>query len=77
MNLLTKLKISFKLNQNILIRTYANETTKPKTGILMLNMGGPEKIEDVHGFLFRLFSDHDLIPLPAQKYEIFKSFQHF
>ena len=41
---------------------------KPKTGILMLNLGGPEKLEDVHDFLLRLFLDKDLIPLPAQRY---------
>ena len=40
---------------------------KPKTGILMLNLGGPEKLEDVHDFLLRLFLDKDLIPLPAQR----------
>ena len=34
----------------------------------MSNLGGPEKLEDVHGFLLRLFLDKDLIPLPAQKY---------
>ncbi|XP_025082222.1 ferrochelatase, mitochondrial-like isoform X2 [Pomacea canaliculata] len=39
---------------------------KPKTGVLMLNLGGPEKTEDVHDFLWRLFLDKDLIPLPAQ-----------
>uniref|UniRef100_A0A7N8X8P1 Ferrochelatase n=1 Tax=Mastacembelus armatus TaxID=205130 RepID=A0A7N8X8P1_9TELE len=39
---------------------------KPKTGILMLNMGGPEKLEDVHDFLLRLFMDTDLIKLPVQ-----------
>ena len=33
----------------------------------MLNLGGPETLDDVHGFLLRLFSDKDLIPLPAQK----------
>lgn len=38
------------------------------TGILLLNMGGPETVDDVHDFLFRLFSDKDLIPLPFQKY---------
>lgn len=32
-----------------------------------MNMGGPETVDDVHGFLLRLFSDKDLIPLPAQK----------
>lgn len=30
-------------------------------------MGGPEKIEDVNDFLTRLFTDKDIIPLPAQK----------
>ena len=41
---------------------------KPKTGILMLNMGGPEKLEDVHDFLLRLFNDTDLMKLPIQRY---------
>uniref|UniRef100_A0A6I8SZE3 Ferrochelatase, mitochondrial n=1 Tax=Xenopus tropicalis TaxID=8364 RepID=A0A6I8SZE3_XENTR len=39
---------------------------KPKTGILMLNMGGPETVDDVHDFLLRLFLDKDLMTLPAQ-----------
>ncbi|XP_063815711.1 ferrochelatase, mitochondrial isoform X1 [Pseudophryne corroboree] len=39
---------------------------KPKTGILMLNMGGPETLDDVHDFLLRLFLDKDLMTLPAQ-----------
>ncbi|XP_035247610.1 ferrochelatase, mitochondrial isoform X2 [Anguilla anguilla] len=42
------------------------ESRKPKTGILMLNMGGPEKLDDVHDFLFRLFMDTDLMTLPVQ-----------
>ncbi|KAG7221196.1 hypothetical protein INR49_017483 [Caranx melampygus] len=42
------------------------ENRKPKTGILMLNMGGPEKLEDVHDFLLRLFMDTDLMKLPVQ-----------
>ena len=37
------------------------------TGILLLNMGGPETTADVYDFLNRLFSDKDIIPLPAQK----------
>ncbi|XP_061211600.1 ferrochelatase, mitochondrial [Neopsephotus bourkii] len=32
----------------------------------MLNMGGPERLEDVHDFLLRLFLDTDLMKLPAQ-----------
>lgn len=43
-----------------------NEPPKPKTGIILLNLGGPETTEDVHDFLLRLFLDKDLIPLPAQ-----------
>ncbi|XP_037341039.2 ferrochelatase, mitochondrial [Pungitius pungitius] len=43
-----------------------HDNRKPKTGILMLNMGGPEKLEDVHDFLLRLFSDTDLMKLPVQ-----------
>ncbi|XP_036100090.1 ferrochelatase, mitochondrial isoform X2 [Molossus molossus] len=39
---------------------------KPKTGILMLNMGGPETLGDVHDFLLRLFLDQDLMTLPIQ-----------
>ena len=41
---------------------------KPKTGVLLLNLGGPETLEDVHDFLLRLFSDRDLLQLPAQRY---------
>ncbi|RXM91362.1 Ferrochelatase, mitochondrial [Acipenser ruthenus] len=29
-------------------------------------MGGPEKLEDVYDFLFRLFMDRDLMTLPVQ-----------
>lgn len=33
-------------------------------------MGGPEKLEDVHDFLLRLFMDTDLMQLPVQKYAL-------
>ncbi|CAG2244968.1 FECH [Mytilus edulis] len=49
---------------SLLCRSYAER--KPKTGILMLNMGGPENTDDVGFFLNNLFMDKDLIPLPAQ-----------
>ena len=39
----------------------------PKTGILMLNMGGPQKGDEVQDFLTRLFLDRDIIKLPWQK----------
>ncbi|CAG0901209.1 unnamed protein product, partial [Cyprideis torosa] len=42
-------------------------SSAPKTAILMLNMGGPRKVEEVSDFLHRLFTDGDIIKLPAQK----------
>jgi ferrochelatase len=34
-------------------------------GILLLNLGGPEKLADVQPFLYNLFSDPEIIRLPA------------
>jgi len=49
--------------------TTQTENQKPKTGVLLMNLGGPEKSKDVYDFLLRLFSDKDLIPLgPFQKW---------
>lgn len=44
-----------------------NAVENAKTGIMMLNMGGPATLDEVGEFLSRLFHDKDLIPLPAQK----------
>src|SRR5262249_19767239 len=38
--------------------------TGERIGILLLNLGGPETLEDVRPFLFNLFSDPDIIRLP-------------
>ena len=35
-----------------------------KVGVLLLNLGGPERIQDVGPFLYNLFSDPELIRLP-------------
>jgi ferrochelatase len=35
-----------------------------RTGVLLLNLGGPEQLEDVRPFLFNLFSDPEIIRLP-------------
>ena len=35
-----------------------------RIGILLFNLGGPEKLEDVRPFLFNLFADPDIIRLP-------------
>lgn len=42
-----------------------NSTTPAKspTGIVFMNMGGPNKTSETYDFLLRLFSDKDLIPL--------------
>ena len=36
-----------------------------KVGILLLNLGGPEKLSEVEDFLFNLFNDEDIIRLPG------------
>lgn len=51
-----------RFTRNIVTNTVEN----PKTGIMMLNMGGPSTLDEVGDFLSRLFHDKDLIPLPAQ-----------
>jgi ferrochelatase len=33
-----------------------------------MNLGGPRDSEEVYPFLWRLFSDPDIIPLPLQKH---------
>lgn len=40
--------------------------TKPKTAILMLNMGGPQHIDQVHDYLLNIMTDRDMIQLPVQ-----------
>ncbi|KAK9370685.1 hypothetical protein V1509DRAFT_560385 [Lipomyces kononenkoae] len=39
------------------------KSSRGPTGIVLLNMGGPSSIPEVHDFLYRLFADGDLIPL--------------
>lgn len=35
-----------------------------RVGVLLLNLGGPERLEDVRPFLFNLFSDPEIIRIP-------------
>ena len=35
-----------------------------RLGVLLLNLGGPEAMQDVEGFLYNLFADPDIIRLP-------------
>lgn len=48
-------------------------TARPKTGILMLNMGGPTSTDQVQQYLLRIMTDRDMIQLPVQRYEPFVS----
>lgn len=36
-----------------------------RIGVLLLNLGGPDSLEDVQPFLYNLFADPDIIRLPA------------
>ena len=35
-----------------------------RVGVLLLNLGGPDRLEDVQSFLYNLFSDPEIIRLP-------------
>lgn len=37
-----------------------------RIGVLLLNLGGPEKLDDVRPFLYNLFSDPEIIRLPMK-----------
>lgn len=51
-----------EVNSNTYIPS--NLSTTPKLGILLLNLGGPETLDDVQPFLYNLFADPDIIRLP-------------
>ena len=40
----------------------------PPTGIVLLNLGGPSKQDEVQPFLLRLFADREIIQLPWQSF---------
>lgn len=42
-----------------------------RSGILLLNLGGPETLDDVQPFLYNLFADPDLIRLPWPRLQPF------
>ena len=43
-------------------------SARPKTGIVMLNLGGPATLDDVQPFLLELFADREIIQLPFQRW---------
>jgi ferrochelatase len=49
-------------------RPTGTEGNGAPTGIVLLNMGGPETTDDVGPFLLELFRDREIIQLPFQKF---------
>ena len=41
-----------------------DRTDNADIGVLLLNLGGPDTLDDVEPFLFNLFSDPEIITLP-------------
>jgi len=46
-----------------LCKFFSSTSTPPRTGIVMMNMGGPKTVPDVGPFLTRLFEDPEIITL--------------
>eukprot|EP00494_Astrolonche_serrata_P006563 UN06587 len=44
-------------------------STNPKTGILLMNMGGPADPKDTKPFLYNLFNDNDIIALGGGSFQ--------
>ena len=42
--------------------------SKVKTGIVMMNLGGPATLDEVEPFLLELFADREIIQLPMQRW---------
>lgn len=42
-------------------------SSQVKTAVVMLNMGGPQHVDQVHGYLNRIMTDRDMMQLPFQK----------
>lgn len=55
-----------KLCPKTLLKRYSTETA-PKTGIVMLNMGGPTEISQVYDYLLRIMTDRDMIQFPVMQ----------
>ena len=54
------------MHQNLLLFVVTEDfevENKETVGVILLNMGGPEKQDDVRPFLYNLFSDREIIPL--------------
>ncbi|XP_014219770.1 ferrochelatase, mitochondrial isoform X2 [Copidosoma floridanum] len=61
-----KVQISTLRSMSTVAQPKIQEKSRPKTGILMLNMGGPTKTDQVGQYLHRIMTDRDMIQLPVQ-----------
>ncbi|KAL5738799.1 hypothetical protein ACOSP7_031560 [Xanthoceras sorbifolium] len=50
--------------ENVVEHQSHSHATEDKVGVLLLNLGGPDTLNDVQPFLFNLFADPDIIRLP-------------
>lgn len=50
--------------EDVLIVENKQGQEQERVGVLLLNLGGPDTLEDVQPFLFNLFADPDIIRLP-------------
>ncbi|KAL7159225.1 hypothetical protein ABFS83_01G013800 [Erythranthe nasuta] len=73
------LKLSSQQRKKIVGRTFSSarvctfpegdidsysHTSEEKIGVMLLNLGGPDTLNDVQPFFFNLFADPDIIRLP-------------
>lgn len=49
------------------MQRHLSSSSRPNTGILMLNMGGPQTLDNVPDYLHRIMTDTDMIQLPFQR----------
>ncbi|KAK6273898.1 hypothetical protein POUND7_010981 [Theobroma cacao] len=63
LNLQTNCAVGFCTFGENVVESHAH-AAEEKLGVLLLNLGGPETLNDVQPFLYNLFADPDIIRLP-------------
>lgn len=54
--------------------TNQKQIMRQKTAVLLLNLGGPDSLEAVQGFLYNLFSDPDIFKFPLSRFSLSRRF---
>jgi ferrochelatase len=55
-----------KLKKNVRDAKLKRDENRP-TAVVLTSMGGPETLDDIHHFLYNLFSDKDMMELSFQE----------